>query len=315
MAELENLGGRGDYFAFGFHLRSELPLPEVSTEPVGGEVPTVDIRIGDVGEMPAARYRDGASQIGVDDYLLTIKDVARYRVRNGREIVVDPCSAASDRNVRAFLLGTGIGALCHQRGLLPLHASTIEAGGRAIAFAGTSGAGKSTLAAFFHQRGYRVLGDDVCAVSFDGAGRPVAWPGVPRLKLWRDAAAALGHRIEALAVDIDGFEKYQFPAATRRRTGPLPLDRLYVLDKACRPPGIRRLSGSDAMAALLVNTYRGFLLAPMGYASAYLAQAALLLGQIGVHAVSRRRGFDVLAGEAERLELHFSQKGKESDVT
>jgi hypothetical protein len=311
IAELQSLRTPRDYFAFGLHLRSTLPLPEVSTLPPGGDVPTVDIRLGDVGEMPTARYQDGVSQIEDDDYLLTIKDVARYRVRDGREIVVDRCSAASDRDVRAFLLGTAIGAVCHQRGLLPLHASTIEVDGRAIAFAGASGAGKSTLAAFFHQRGYRVLGDDVCVVHFDGAGQPVVWPGVPRLKLRRDAAAALGYRVEALAIDIDGFEKHQFPTRTRRGLRPLSLERLYVLDKACQPPGIRRLSGTHAMAALFDNTYRRFLLAPMGHAPAYLAKAALLLRQVGVYAIGRRRGFDALAAEAEKLELHFSLTGKE----
>jgi hypothetical protein len=308
IAEPENLRTPGNYFAFGLHLRSALPLPEVSTLPAGGDAPSVDIRLGNAGEMPAARYRDAVSEIGADDYLLTIKDVARYRVRNGREIVVDPCSEASDRNVRGFLLGTAIGALCHQRGLLPLHASTIELDGRAIAFAGASGAGKSTLAAFFHSRGYQVLGDDVCVVSFDNRGRPVVRPGLARLKLWRDAAAALGHRVEGLAIDVDSLEKYQFSTGTRRGTDPLPLERLYVLDQACRPADIRRLSGTDAAAALIDNTYRRFLLAPMGHASAYLAQIASLLRQIGVYAVSRQRRFDLLAAEAEALELHFLRK-------
>jgi hypothetical protein len=46
----------------------------------------------------------------------------------------------------------------------------------------------------------------------------------------------------------------------------------------------------------------------MGHASAYLAQIASLLRQIGVYAVSRQRRFDLLAAEAEALELHFLRK-------
>jgi hypothetical protein len=136
----------------------------------------------------------------------------------------------------------------------------------------------------------------------------VVRPGLPRLKLWRDAATALGHCVEGLVIDVDGLEKYHFPTGTRRGMDPLPLQRLYVLDQTCRQPDIRRLSGTDAAAALIDNTYRRSLLAPMGHASAYLAQVASLLRQVGVYAVNRRRRFDLLAAEADALELHLFQK-------
>ena len=45
-------------------------------------------------------------------------------------------------DVRAYLLGTAIGALLHQRGLLPLHASAVEVNGRAVAFIAPAGHGK-----------------------------------------------------------------------------------------------------------------------------------------------------------------------------
>src|SRR5258708_39789946 len=88
-----------------------------------------------------------------------------------------------------------MGAIFHQRGLLPLHANAIEVGGQAVAFVGPSGAGKSTLAAYFRDRGYRVLCDDVWVVSFGSDGEPLAWPGVPRVKLWGDALAAFCPRV------------------------------------------------------------------------------------------------------------------------
>src|SRR5258708_9269606 len=88
-----------------------------------------------------------------------------------------------------------MGAIFHQRGLLPLHANAIEVGGQAVAFVGPSGAGKSTLAAYFRDRGYRVLCDDVCVVSFGSDGEPLAWPGIPRIKLSGRALAALVRRV------------------------------------------------------------------------------------------------------------------------
>ncbi|MEG8053162.1 hypothetical protein QP185_07710 [Sphingomonas aerolata] len=53
-----------------------------------------------------------------------------------------------------YLLGTALGALLHQRALLPLHCNAIVHDGKAFLFCGDSGAGKSTLAAVFEARGY-----------------------------------------------------------------------------------------------------------------------------------------------------------------
>ena len=52
-----------------------------------------------------------------------------------------------------------------QRKVLPLHGSAIAINGKAYAIIGDSGAGKSTLALAFLNRGYRLLTDDVIAVS------------------------------------------------------------------------------------------------------------------------------------------------------
>ena len=124
--------------------------------------------------------------------LLTIPDVARYRIEGGTEIVVDAHPSAPDRNIRLYLLGLAFGALLHQRGLLPLHANAVEVDGKAVAFMGESGAGKSTLAAWFHDRGHRIVADDVCVVGFSKGGQAFAHPGLPRLRLWDEALEASG---------------------------------------------------------------------------------------------------------------------------
>ena len=140
-----------DYFVFGLRVRSELALPELG--PAGtleSDAPVVTVRTGSAGpDIEKPSHVGPTFQVGMDDYLLDVRNVARYRVRRGDEIVVEPAAGSTERDVRLFLFGTVLGALCHQRGLLPLHASAIVANGRAIAFSGHSRAGKSTLAAFF----------------------------------------------------------------------------------------------------------------------------------------------------------------------
>ena len=115
-----------------------------------------------------------------------------YAVLEGRRIIVDPADGADPRNVRLYLLGSAMGLLLHQRGVLPLHANAVEIDGQAFAFMGPSGAGKSTLAAWFHDQGLRVVADDVCAVHFDAQLRPWVSQGLPRLRLWKSALEATG---------------------------------------------------------------------------------------------------------------------------
>ncbi|MCP4397035.1 MAG: hypothetical protein GY801_07015 [bacterium] len=82
-------------------------------------------------------------------------------------------------------IASELGALLHQRELLPLHGSAIKVNDGVCVFVGLSGNGKSTVAAAFRQRGYQVLADDVCVVSIREDGLP---PGDPRVS----AVEALG---------------------------------------------------------------------------------------------------------------------------
>jgi hypothetical protein len=165
------------YSCFDFRLQSELPLGELALAEADDPRPVVTVREEAIAEfLPGGRPAGHGLQVADGEVLLEVTGTARYLVRGGTEILVDRAPGAAERNVRLFLLGSALGILCHQRGLLPLHANAIVVDGGAYAFAGRSGQGKSTLAAHFQQAGYEVLCDDVCTVSFDADGRPFAWP-------------------------------------------------------------------------------------------------------------------------------------------
>jgi len=292
-----------EYFVCGLRIRSEIPLPELASgQPVDG-APVIDIRFGDAGPALAPRASP-IFEANADEYRHEVPDTARYRIRNGDEIVIAPLGRSSAALMRIFLLGTGLAALCHQRGLLPLHASAIAIAvdGGCVAFAGPPGAGKSTLAAFFHDRGYDVLSDDLCVVSFAQAERPLAWPGVPRFKLARDAVAALGRDVRRLTRCDEVPGEFHLPF-DRPAAPALPLRRLYVL--ADGRPGIHKLGGADAFEALLANTHRAHLVEPMGRTAAHFENCTTLLKHAGVYAASRRHGLDLVAAEAAILERHF----------
>jgi hypothetical protein len=289
------------YRLFGLNLRSEIDLAGLAPA-VESDAADVEIGFGPVPASDHSGYR--AIEEGT---LLAVAKVGRYLIRDGRQILIDPAEGASERNVRLFLLGSAIGALLHQRGLLPLHANAIDIGGRAVAFSGHSGAGKSTIAAWFHDRGHRVLADDVCVIGFDESGRALAFPGIPRLRLWREALEASGRDAEAYPRSFDDTDKYDVPTASGGELEPIPLAAIYLLRKAEEGDGgadIDRLTGIDAVETLVSNTYRGGYLSMIGRTSEHLAACVRVARAVPVFRAQRLWGFDRFDDQARRLSDH-----------
>src|SRR5262245_60481220 len=57
------------------------------------------------------------------EFVLDSPKIGRFLLRAGREILMDLAPSSNHNEVRAYLLGAVLGALCHQRGITPLHAS------------------------------------------------------------------------------------------------------------------------------------------------------------------------------------------------
>jgi hypothetical protein len=304
----------GVYSCFNFRLVSDVPLDALNRAAPDSRGPLVSVRHGPVAsDLPGAPASIHGVQSAGSQALLVLPGIGRFLISDGREIVVDPHPDASARTVCLFLLGSALGMLCHQRGLLPLHANAIVSGKAAYAFAGASGAGKSTLAAEFERRGYRLLADDVCMVDLDPDGTAWAWPGIPSLKLWADAADRFGHDCARLERVLDDAAKFHVPAAPAAGSGPAPLRRLYILERAGEgcPPGIRRLIGHEAMAAVMAQTYRGAYLEPMGLGERHFRQCAEMLSAVRVYAATREWGFDCFEREVDRLERHMFEEDPE----
>jgi len=295
------------YAAFGLRLVSQIALPELAAAADDGAAPDLVIALGPVARsLAGAQHAEPPVQIEGETFLLDLPP-ARYLVENGRRVTIDPAPGAAESEVRVWLLGSVIGVVCHQRGLLPLHANAIEIGGAAAAFAGPSGAGKSTLAAWFQARGRRVLCDDVCVVSFSAEGEPTAWPGVPRIKLWRDALTALGRTpdgLERVAADDD---KYNLPIRPEVSPRPLPLERLYLLRATPATPGrmINRLKAAAAVGAIADNTYRWAIAVKMRRSPELLANCVALAKRCEVFTVDRRWGYGDFESGAREIERHL----------
>jgi len=263
------------YRLFGLSVTSEVELPELI--PISpGPTPDLVIRLGAGGRSapraPGFHQLDGATR-------LVIEGVGTYVARGGRELWVEDAAGVPARNLRLYLLGSAMGMILHQRGLLPLHANAVVIDGRAYAFTGPSGAGKSTLAAWFQDHGYGLLSDDVCVIGSNDAGQAIAYPGLPRLRLWRDAVERSGRTTadfsRSYEEDNDDWEKYDVPTtADARSTDATVLGGVFLLERAADPQ-ILRLSPAESLAVLFGNIYRGEYLATDAYERAWRACLAV----------------------------------------
>lgn len=295
-----------DYDLFGLRIRSEISLPDLLpvTEPRHADV---CIALGPVATIAADAPSVWGLAMRDEEAVLTVEGVGRFSIRDGSSIVVEPEPETSERNLRLYLLGSAFGALLHQRGLLPLHANAVRIGDGAAAFMGRSGAGKSTLAGAFMDRGFTLLADDVCVVTTNDAGGPMAQPGLPRLRLWRDAVEASGRDASALELAFEGHEKFVVPTHAGQSATAVPLTRLYLLDEL--PEGqtgqaIRRLNGVEALDTIVANIYRGQYLPMLGGTARNLRACLALVAAVPVFAVQRQWGYDVMDDQIRRLVSH-----------
>jgi hypothetical protein len=241
------------YGAFDLGIHSALALPElVARTPVS---PDVVVRLGPVDPPRIEAPVENCIHLTAHDAYFAWDQFARFRARDGSEIVVQPVDGVEQELVRLPLLGVVLATLLHQRGLLVLHASAVAIGGRAVAFLGAKGAGKSTTAAALYARGHTLLGDDVVALDDAATGPRMVLPGSPQLKLWPDAAtSSLGQDPDALPRIASMYEKRSRLAEERFASRPLPLGALFVLDYGDELE-LEYLSPHEAMKHLIANTY------------------------------------------------------------
>lgn len=274
------------YTAYQLRISSELALPELHSADRLDLPADVSITFGDV---PVDGITDG-TRLGPFLWStpralwLNIPQVARFLVEDGSRIAISPCAGVDEASIRVFLLGSALGALLFQRGLLVLHGNAIRVGDACMVCVGASGAGKSTTAAGFLQRGHAILADDVVAI--DALGR--ALPGFPRLKLWQETAARLDIETGDLARIRPTLEKYHYPLAAQFGEDPLPVRWIYVLGHHNRDDILfEPVTGMQRYAPLHEHTYRRRYLSGMALSKEHLASCGKLAGQIRMAKVTR----------------------------
>jgi len=293
-----------DYALCTWRVRSAIELPE--TAPWRSPDRPVDIEI-QTGSVPAETGRLAVEapylRMSADgSVIFDAMPHARFLVTANR-VVVDLSHGPEDWGWRPILLGPVLAVVCYLRGLLPLHASAVRVRGRAVAFAGRSGAGKSTLAAALCDRGYPLVTDDISPVA-SITTEPLVHPTYPGLKLSDATLSALEVTQRDFTRIPLGDQKFQVPAVDAFDQGPLPLDRVYVIEDAVdeSEDRVEAIGGSDAFQRLGAEIYRPEIGRFLFSRSTLFTLAAQLSSRISVRRLIRRPDFARLDALATLVE-------------
>lgn len=256
---------------FGLRIDSPFPLPAAPRGPAGG---ACDVDIGWTGGIaPAARPGR--------DLLPGVPDIRRdpaggIDILWAAEIHIQICPAGDRVRIVSrpeklpflptVVVGMVIGLVLHQRGILALHGTALNRGGRTVAFLGPSGAGKSTIAAGLVARGARLLADDIVALRHQADGAFHVAPGPAGLRLTEASVKAIGAPADGGLPVVPWADKLLWhpdaapgPAAEgAAAVGALPLDALYIVRPvaAAGDTAAHRIDDpAQATAALVENWY------------------------------------------------------------
>lgn len=276
------------YSVFGLSLRSNLPIPNLTTEVLAEEFPslessndlTVAIHLrtsphGNAAIPPGPEqlsydspYKDEAGnpalriwKVAGSRYLrLAYFDGTQFWLdREGTEVWATWPENLQIEDTATYLLGPVLGILLRLRGVTCLHASAVAFGDAAVAFVGSEGAGKSTTAAALAQHGHAILSDDVVALA-EHDGSFLVHPAYPYLCLWPESVESLYGSPDALPQFSANYEKRFLSLGThelRFAERPLPLAAIYILgDRRSDPaPLVEELAPQKAFLALVANTF------------------------------------------------------------
>lgn len=291
------------YQIYGLSVSSELALPLPPSEA------KVDITIC-LNQIPAfcipADTSKAVTALNRSCVLMDMKGIAKYLIRNGNEIVVEPYPDANGNTVRLYLLGGSLGILLHQRGIMPLHGCGVVRNDKAILFLGESGYGKSTLAEAFRRKGYPLLSDDVSALTFSADKTVTVAPSYPKLGLMEDATVNFNIPLEGLQEAHHKVSKYSVPIREGFCAVSKKLDRIYILQPSNKDRiRIEQLSNKENIPHLHHNTYRKKAVKKLGLLKEHLDQCQNLAGNYPVRILHRPRDLSRLPELIEFLEHDF----------
>ena len=285
------------YNAFGLKIASDTELESLELQ---GAQNAADVTIRRVeGALPSVEAPliiQEDLRVSETKLWLDVPDLLQMYIESGSSILYRCVENPGEGIPEAFLLGTGMGAVLHQRGILPLHGSCVCRDGRAVVIMGDSGAGKSTMAAEFSAQGWRFMSDDIVPIILteDAA---FAQSGYPAQKLCTDALARHAG-LEETAVPLrreDGREKFRVKVGASFHGESCPISHVLYLgqpgeDARVAPvPNGRAVDLALCIQLLLDNCYREWACVGAAQKQRLFGQCAALAQRVSLIGVQREK--------------------------
>jgi hypothetical protein len=146
-------------------------------------------------------------KISEDQFYINILGIAEFYVEKGERVIVHPQEGSDKASIDLFLNGSVLGAILHQKGILPFHGSSFSYKGRSIVICGERGAGKSSITAAFCQNEATFICDDITPIKLSNDDVQII-PIKSTIKLWENALDQLNIPTEGLSNIRPNIEKY-----------------------------------------------------------------------------------------------------------
>lgn len=262
------------YNLYGYRLNTptQLPCPQVG---IDDSLPEIELRQGSASMFNKSRALGGlvaestkfSERIDVADGSTYVRWFGHFEFLispEARHIAWRGLNRSTRESLYCHLLGPVLSYAMLAHGVEPLHATTVAIDGKAVAFLGRPGDGKSTLAAAFLHEGHKLLIDDMLVVR-RMAGCWLAYPGIPRIKLYNDVSRYLFRGVKGTRMNLWTSKAIFHLRAAHHQSDPIPLHAFYMLtgpSASRRQVKIRRLVGKTALMHLIRHTYNGVVTDP-----------------------------------------------------
>jgi hypothetical protein len=307
--------GPFSYSLYGLRVRSDLRLPIAPLRGVARGTPDLVFRRGVAERRTWMPNGPVVAELRGQDrtvYAVLSRDASGAWIQNfavgrfhiatdARRVDVYP-EVGVDERLLAFVLAGEVSVFVLQRlGYPSLHASAVVTGQGAVAFLGPKGQGKSTMAACFLRHGAALLTDDVLPLQSRDDG-VYGTPSLPMMKVWPATVECTLELVDQLPNLIANYDKKLLVLDERHRFAQAParLRAVYVLRRYDPTAAgrtdvfIQRLSGREALTALLAQTSFGPFLQP-AEAARLLPLYARLQAQAPMRVLSVPNGFEYQA--------------------
>jgi hypothetical protein len=272
------------YKLFDLCVESNIHLSITQIQPCQPDV------IIEVDEWKPARVDDDSVEFeidGLNNIIVDIHDMAKFTIKNGNYMNIVPHSEDYWENeIVTYIVGVAFATLLLQRDVFSIHGSAICANNQAFIIVGEAGAGKSSIAREFIQSGYKLLSDDLSAISTKNQLYVI--PSFPTQKMWKntmDAYESSPDPSKKIFHDVDKFyvdAQDHFEESSKQLGGIIWLEESEVEEVT-----LTKLEKNQALEVLLIHAFIEDMVEKLGLKTQQFILLSHVLSHVDVYHLER----------------------------